>query len=299
MTIGVAIIAKNEEKMLGQCLDSIKELDGIWLADTGSEDSTIEIAKKFTQNVYTEFKWNDRFCDARNFIKSKVTTDWILSIDCDEVLYDVEAVKEAVVLAEQQKALAVDVTLIADNNGQWFYYPRLFKNVPEVFWEGAIHNTLSVVGERLGNVRIKVGYSPAHLKDPRRALRILEKDIKERFSPRSMFYLGREYWYVKEYEKAVQTLGKYVVSSRFLAEKADAFLIMARCYWAMKMPDDARDACVQSLIINPNFKEAVLFMATLAGDGTGNPRWENNARQWKEMAKTADNNDVLFVRTDI
>ncbi len=52
-------------------------------------------------------------------------------------------------------------------------------------------------------------------------------------------------------------LGKYVQRSEFLAEKADAFLIMSRCYWLMKMGDDARDACVQALIINPHFREAV------------------------------------------
>jgi hypothetical protein len=98
------------------------------------------------------------------------------------------------------------------------------------------------------------------------------------------------------YDKALPTLGQYVQQSRFLAEKADAFLIMARAYWDLRMPDDARDACVQALIINPRFKEACLFMATLAGDGTSNDRWQRNADQWKRMAETADNEDVLFLR---
>ena len=29
----------------------------------------------------------------------------------------------------------------------------------------------------------------------------------------------------------------------------------------------------QALIIDPNWSEACLFMATLAGEGSGNPRW--------------------------
>jgi hypothetical protein len=99
-----------------------------------------------------------------------------------------------------------------------------------------------------------------------------------------------------EHENAVITLGKYVQHSRFLSEKADAFLTMARSYWAMHMPDDARDACAQCMIINPHFKEAVLFMSILAGDGSGNERWEKNAAQWKKMAETADNSEVLFIR---
>jgi hypothetical protein len=71
---------------------------------------------------------------------------------------------------------------------------------------------------------------------------------------------------------------------------------MARAYWELRMPDDARDACVQALIINPNFKEACLFMATLAGDGSTNTRWQGNADQWKRMAETATNDNVLFLR---
>lgn len=296
MKISAVLIGKNEEVMLPRVMDSIKDLDEIIYCDTGSTDKSVEIAKQFTDKI-SYFKWNDRFCDARNAAKAHATGDWILSIDCDEVLVDVAAVREAVVLAEARKAKAVDVTLVAEDNGLNFEFPRLFKNVPEVYWEGAVHNTLSVLGERVGNVVINVGYSPAHKNDPDRAFRILKKEVEERFSPRNLFYLGREYFYRGDWENTVITLGKYVQVSGFLSEKAEAFLTMARSYWAMKMPNDARDACVQALIINANFKEAVLFMAEIAGDGSGNSRWQSNADQWKKMAETANNENVLFVRT--
>lgn len=301
MTIGAVIIGQHEEALLPRCLDSLKGLDEIafcYTGDMNQPDGTLDIVKKYTDNI-SYFRWNDRFCDARNAAKSHAKSEWLLSIDCDEVLQDVTAVKEAVALAEQRRALAVDVKLIAEDNGQWFYYPRLFKNTQQVFWEGAAHNTLSIMGERLGNPRITVGYSPAHLTDPDRTFRILKKEVETRFHPRSMFYLGREYWYRQDYENCVIMMGKYVQVSNFLSEKAEAFLTMAQCYWAMKMPNDARDACVQALIINANFKEALLFMSTLAGDGSGNFKWEENARQWKRMAETATNDDVLFVRENI
>jgi glycosyltransferase involved in cell wall biosynthesis len=301
-TIAAVIIMKNEEVLLEQCLSSLKGLDELVLCDTGSTDRTLDIARNYTDKVYTDFTWNDSFADARNHAKNKATSDWILSIDVDETLADVTNVREAVALAEQQQVLAVDVTLIAEDNGQTFQYPRLFKNDSRVFWEGNIHNTLSVLGEKIGDVRIQVGYSPAHKNDPNRAFRILKKEIDEAqaqhkpFSPRTMFYLGREYFYRGEYDKTVICLGKYVQVSRFLSEKAEAFLTMARAYWAMKMPDDARDACVQALIINANFAEALDFMAILAGEGTNHERWEANARQWRRLVATATNDDVLFVR---
>ena len=288
MTISAVLIVKNEEALLSRCLESLKGLDEIIICDTGSTDKTIEIARKYTKLIFCNFVWCDDFSKARNYAKSKARGDWILSIDADETLYDVGAVREAVALAELKKAPAVEVWCITEDDGQKFSFPRLFKNTSQAFWESPIHNTLSVVGEKLGDVRIKIGYSPAHKNDPDRAFRILKKDVATRFHPRSMYYLGREYWYRKDYQNVVVTLGKYVQVSTFLAEKADAFLIMSMAYWAMKMPDDARDACAQALVINARFKEAINFMAELS--------WGYNAEQWKKMAETANNEGVLFVR---
>ncbi len=285
--------------MLSRCLDSLKGVDEIIIVDTGSKDTTKSIAAKYTDKIF-DFPWNDSFCDARNEAKSHATGDWIISIDADEYLNDLDEVKKAIEVAEKEKAVAINIRMVAEDNGQWFYYPRIFKNTPEVFWVGNIHNHLSKTGIDCGDkVRITHGYSPAHQLDPERSLRILEKDVMTNGGPREMFYLGREYFYRGEHQRAVKMLGQYVQRSRYLAEKADAFLIMSRAYWAMSMPDDARDAVAQALIINSNFKEAILFMAKLAGDGSGNPRWEENARQWKMMAKTATNADVLFVRGKI
>lgn len=296
-TIGACLIVKNEEEMLPQCLESLKGIDEIFIADTGSQDNTVEIAKKYTSHVFTEYKWEDSFCKARNFIKEKATTDWILSIDADEVLHDFGAVREAVALAEQKGLLAVDIIMRASDNGQEFFFPRLFKNDPRVFWVGNIHNHLSVIGEPLGNVKITHGYSPAHKLDPNRAFRILSKEVETRpDAVRETFYLGREYYYRKDYETTVKLMGKYVQRSQHLAEKAEAFLIMARSYWYMHMAEDARDAILQAIKINANFKEAIIFMSILAGKGTGVPQWEANASQWEKMAATANNDGVLFKR---
>lgn len=111
-----------------------------------------------------------------------------------------------------------------------------------------------------------------------------------------MFYLAREYWYRLRYRDCLDMMLQYIPKAYFLAEKADAFLLIARCYYLMGMQDEARLACAQALIINAHFREAILFMSTLAGAGSGNPTWEGNAMQWARMAETASNSAVLFVR---
>jgi glycosyltransferase involved in cell wall biosynthesis len=296
MTVSVVMIAKNEEAVLGRCLESVKEADEIIICDTGSTDRTIEIAKQFTDKVFTDYVWEDNFAKARNHALGKATGDWILSIDADEYLTcPFSAVREAAA----KGFMAVNVKMTAESGPpSHFWFPRLFLRSPNVWWEGAIHNHISVMGEDVGAVTLTYGYSPAHTLDPLRSMRILEKEVADRPDCiRERFYLGREYFYRGQYDQALVMLGRYVQQSRFLAEKAEAFLTMSRVYWALHMPDDARDALVQCLIINPRFKEAVLFMAELAGDGSNNPRWQKNADQWKRMAETADNDGVLFLRT--
>ena len=55
------MIVKNEEEILHQCLNSVKEIcDEIIIVDTGSSDKTKEIAKQYTEKVI-DFKWIDDF----------------------------------------------------------------------------------------------------------------------------------------------------------------------------------------------------------------------------------------------
>lgn len=291
-TVAVAIICKNEMELIGRCLDSVKDADAIYVCDTGSTDGgeTVRVAQQYTKNVCTDYKWNDSFCEARNHVKSHVKEDWILSIDADEFLHDFSKVREAIELAEKEGILTVDITQISESDGQVNFFPRLFKNSPAVYWHGAAHNYLSVVGKKVGDVRLTYGYSLAHLQDPDRTLRILEKEVKEgRGGAREMYYLSREYFYRNQFRSAAAMLGKYVQISRFPAEKADAFLMMARCYLAEGLPDDARDACLQAIGINPEFKEALLFMCDLS--------WPKQAATWRKFSELTTNEGVLFKRT--
>lgn len=84
MKISACLIVKNEEKYLDRCLNSIyKYVDEIIVTDTGSTDSTIKIAKKYTNNIYN-FEWINDFSLARNFCETQAIGDYILWIDADE-----------------------------------------------------------------------------------------------------------------------------------------------------------------------------------------------------------------------
>ncbi|MCV2401430.1 glycosyltransferase family 2 protein [Marinomonas sp. C2222] len=80
------MIVKNEAAHLKMCLDSVVEwVDEIVIVDSGSEDETVNIAKSYTQSVYTSLPWPG-FGKQRQIAQSHMTTDWVLALDADEVV---------------------------------------------------------------------------------------------------------------------------------------------------------------------------------------------------------------------
>lgn len=76
------IIAKNEEKMIGECINSLKFADEIIVVDSGSVDSTIDISKKLGAKVIKTSGAN--YSQFRNDGLKAAKGDWLLYIDADE-----------------------------------------------------------------------------------------------------------------------------------------------------------------------------------------------------------------------
>ena len=88
--LSICMIVRDEEKNLKRCLDSfLPIINEDWcellITDTGSVDSTVEIAKKYTDKVYFH-KWNDDFSDARNASIKHAKGQRVMIIDADEEL---------------------------------------------------------------------------------------------------------------------------------------------------------------------------------------------------------------------
>ena len=85
MSVSAVLIVKNEEARLQACLDSLLWADEIIVLDSGSEDKTVDIAKKYTNKVYLSEHWNG-FGRQRQLAQSYATGDWIFAVDADEVV---------------------------------------------------------------------------------------------------------------------------------------------------------------------------------------------------------------------
>lgn len=150
MKFSLCMIVKNEEKVLQTCLDSLVDMmDEIIIVDTGSTDSTKEIALKYTPFVY-DFEWDNDFAAARNFAFSKATGDYIYSADADEVMDENNRLKfkalQKVLLPEVEIVQMIYVTEQINHPTENYakdLRPKLFKRLRQFTWIEPIHETIN------------------------------------------------------------------------------------------------------------------------------------------------------------
>lgn len=151
ITISLCMIVKNEEAVLERCLKSLADIvDEIIIVDTGSTDSTKEIALKYTDKVY-DFEWTGDFSEARNFASSKAAMEYIYTADADEYLDDDNKTKlkrlKAILLPEieiVQMLYCTPKELSTVYNFEKEYRPKLYKRLRGFSWIDPIHETLRV-----------------------------------------------------------------------------------------------------------------------------------------------------------
>lgn len=84
--ISLCAIVKNQAGLLGRLLEHHRDLfDEAVVVDTGSSDDSLAVAEAAGAVVDT-FAWRDDFSAARNHGLDLATGDWILVLDCDELI---------------------------------------------------------------------------------------------------------------------------------------------------------------------------------------------------------------------
>lgn len=230
--LSVCLIAKNEEKFLGQCLRSIKGIASqIIVVDTGSTDRTVAIAEEHGAEVH-HFTWCDDFSAARNAALEHATGDWVLVLDADEELSP-EGIAELKQAMNAANTISWRLPIVdAGKEAEGFtYVPRLFRNAPGLFYVSRVHEQVfsSVEVRReewgmqtgVGTAKlIHHGYTAEVIKDRNkiaRNLRLLELAIEEiPGDPNLLMNYGLE---LIRSERPVEGLSRYVEAFAALATK--------------------------------------------------------------------------------
>lgn len=210
VTISLCMIVKNEEKVLSRCLNSVKDLvDEIIIIDTGSTDSTKNIASSFTNNVI-DFTWNYDFSNARNFSFSKASMDYIMWLDADDVMLEEDRQKFVVLKAALDHTNDVVFTnynvLVDDHNNciTSIKRERLVKRSKNLKWIEPVHEIIDVYGNFTYS-DLCITHKPAH-KYSSRNLEIFERILNsgQELSPRSTFNYAEELFAIQQFDKAIK-----------------------------------------------------------------------------------------------
>lgn len=219
-TLALSLIAKNEAHNLRALFESFEGcFDEVHLCDTGSTDDTVKIAEELGAKV-SHFVWCDDFGKARNAALAPIQTDYIMWLDCDDVLADkakfIEWRDSMMELAHYW--LATYHYASDSKTGQplcSFMRERVFKNNLGLHWKYFLHEGVMPIGP---NGMVKVMYTPAwtvvHKRtdldvqnDRNRNLRIFENH-KEPLDGRMTYYYGKELFEIGKPVEAAQELSK-------------------------------------------------------------------------------------------
>lgn len=152
--ISVFIVCCNEARQIRRALESVRFCDEIIVVDSGSTDSTLEIAKEFTSKIYHR-DWTGHV-DQKTYALSLCNFEWVLNIDSDEVVTE-GLQSEIKSWIQTGKANAKDVSGFKINRvvfhlGKWFrkgvWYPeyrlRLMKK-SQTKWGGSDPHEKAIV----------------------------------------------------------------------------------------------------------------------------------------------------------
>lgn len=222
--LSLCMIVKNEEKVLQRCLDSVYGIvDEIVIVDTGSTDSTKDIALKYTKKVY-DFEWTNSFADARNFAQQQATGEWILVLDADEYVERANLQEMIDVLKQTDESVEAYDVVIYNFMGVYgervlqHRHTRIYRNSPHLRYVRAIHEQLRKVnGEYVQAAQgiltvYHTGYMHQAVTEKKKHDRnapLLEYEMEVGESVAfDYFNLGNEYLSKGEIEKALESFIK-------------------------------------------------------------------------------------------
>jgi 2-polyprenyl-3-methyl-5-hydroxy-6-metoxy-1,4-benzoquinol methylase/glycosyltransferase involved in cell wall biosynthesis len=311
------MMVKNEEKNLDRCLKSLKpimeQIDAeIIIVDTGSEDGTVEIARKYTDRVYFH-KWNNNFSEMRNITIGYATGKWVFILDADEEVADAE---EIIVFFKSEypdhfNTCTVKVKSLVYNNSDDFVLlvsHRLFKNDGTFGYKGAIHNlpVYKYPVLALNTSIIHYGYisDDEELMERKfeRTGSLLKSELEK--DPENIYYnfqLSVTYAMHKDYKEALEQAEKAynLLLKRDEAERKLHIYVYSQLATAYLYFDDfesfckAKEACQKGIELEKEYIDLYYFLAKIEVN-LGNPA--EAARIYEKYLELVKNYDSLAIR---
>jgi glycosyltransferase involved in cell wall biosynthesis len=159
MKLSVVVITKNEEAVIGRCLESVAWADERIVVDSGSTDRTLEICRSLGAQVHVTPDWPGPG-PQRNRAIDLAGGEWILALDADEWVPAPLREEIAALMRSTPEAVAYRIPRLSSYCGRYLrhggWWPdrvsRLFRRGAARYGGGIVHDHLIVEG-RLGTLR--------------------------------------------------------------------------------------------------------------------------------------------------
>ncbi len=317
MLLSIVMIVKNEEKILEKTLKSLTTLRSsieseLIIVDTGSTDDTINISRKYTENVYFH-NWNNDFSSMRNISISYAKGEWLLILDADEILIDsstiVKFFKDG--LDKKFNSASIQLKNLYSYDKKLYGYCsvlRLFKNI-DFRYHGKVHEQPIYKNPIFNNVADFEHYGylfedeEIRLNKVKRNEKLLFQELKENDnSPYTNYQLGKNFIILGKYQEALYYLEKsYELYSKL--ESAPGYLItsLVKTYLYLGKHKKCEKLCLKYIKKDMNNIDIYYYIAQAQVD-LG--KYENSIDSYKRYIYLLDNYEIstqansLFSDTD-
>jgi hypothetical protein len=240
MKLVLVLMIKNEEKILKRCLEAVENIvDCFCITDTGSTDSSVEIATEFlkthTGNVATDVWKNfghNRTLSFRNAQEYVNTLDWNMS-ETYALFLDADMVFVPGCIKSQNLTRPA-YKIIQSNSAVDFYNTRFIRMDLPVKCVGVTHEYWDIPAESIEkNIChiIDIGDGGSKSDKFERDKRLLEQGlIDEPTNVRYMFYLAQTLKDSDHLKEAIQMYKKRIAAGGWKEEIWHAHYSIGQCY---------------------------------------------------------------------
>lgn len=274
-SVSVCMICGNEAavitRLLRSALPFMRELCLVRAIGDNQPDTTLEIAREFCEQHGVAFRSGeyvnkspmphiDDFGAARNQSFDLATSDWLIWLDCDDYLDEINAlrIEEA---AQTCTADAIYCMYRIEDRGGVISRERLIRR-GKGRWVGTIHETCKVDGVILDCPQITVFHANPGAKtvtSAERNLRILEAGTAD--DARSLFYLHAELFRVGRHKEAL-IAAQRALEKLAPEQKEERYFVLINL--AQLDPENEAGHLLHALQTQPHRREALADLCQMS-----------------------------------
>lgn len=286
-TLGVAIIARNSEKTIKNCIESFKEYaQQIVVVLAGeSTDKTEEIVNSiegvklvkmppiiepdWVKEILGDWDGTSDFAMSRNFSLSYLNTDWNFWVDSDDEVYRAEILSRLINEAKEEVgAIWLPYHYAIDEFGNVntvYERERLLRAKYGWVWKGRLHETVSPIQKcvfvRNDDVIIKHNHTAGGSRNDRN-FKLLNIMLKEDPNDKRVWlYMGHQNFAAGNWMDAAEWYLKFGTNNEVVAlERYQALCYASK---ALREMNDSQsiDTALSALSLFPEYRDAYLELA--------------------------------------